>query len=133
MKKGFVLLFTFYFFFSSIGVVFGTHYCGNKISRSIWGITFSNEKNCKCTHKSVYKDKKKCCSHTTQWVKADTGKSKPEITLQITKTEISAAIIFLISYFDISSNNEILHTYQIDHSPPITGVPLFLKNCILLI
>ena len=132
MKKGAILLFTCYFFLTTIGIVFGTHYCGKKISNSVWGVSLSNLNKCKCTHKSEYSHKKKCCSHTTKWIKAKTDNSKVETAFQLNKIEFSAAIIYLIYSFDCNIKSTFI-TPKVADPPLITNTPLFLKNRILLI
>ncbi len=132
MKKSFLLLFTFYFFFTSTGVVFGTHMCGKKVSHTIWGINVS-ELGCKCTQNTDCKHKKKCCKDDVKWVKANTSSSKAEVAFQFNKVEFTADILFIVNWINKPFVKENLISYKTIHPPPLTSISLFLKNRILLI
>ena len=133
MKKCFLILFAFYFFIASAGVVVGTHYCGTRSSNTVWNIAVTKSNGCACKHKSATEHKNKCCKDTTNWLKANTDVSKTQANFQFTKTEITP-LVFSTSIFNFSGvykNNSL--AYTISHSPPLPDTPLFLKNRSLLI
>ncbi|HXU28188.1 MAG TPA: hypothetical protein VN698_13235 [Bacteroidia bacterium] len=133
MKKQLIILFAFYFFLTSIGVVFGTHYCGTRSSNTVWNISVTKSNGCDCKHKSDSKHKNKCCKDTTKWIKANTDISKVQANFQFTKTQI-APIGFSISifnFFGVYKTKNI--AYSVSHSPPLPDLPLFLKKRSLLI
>ncbi|MHB8261339.1 MAG: HYC_CC_PP family protein [Bacteroidia bacterium] len=133
MKKGFLILFSFYFFLTSVGVVFGTHYCGTKLSNTLWNISISGKNACACKHKSDSEHKNKCCKHTEKWMKAKTDESKIQSNFQLNKIAI-AFILCSSSYLNFSLAYKTKNTaYSENHSPPLEDTPLFLKNCSLLI
>lgn len=134
MKKGFLVLFTFYFFLSSTGVVFGTHYCGKKKSHTIWGLSIPDSNACKCSGKHPVKAKG-CCKNESKWIKADTDDSKTQTNnFQFNKEEKALFIDFYVtlSYINISNTKPVL-SYQVSHPPPLYELPLFLKVRSLLI
>ncbi len=134
MKRGLLILFTFYFFFVSTGIVWGTHYCGKKISHSIWGISILDSNACKCKHKKDTKLKKECCKHETKWIKADTDDSKIQIcSIHSKKSESNSflyPLVVLNNFFKLQTSTTV---YKVSHSPPIIGIPLFIQNCVFLI
>jgi hypothetical protein len=133
VKRGLVILFTFYFFLTSTGIVLGKHSCGNKISYTAWGIPVGEAKGCKCKHKeSPSEHKKNCCKSDTKWLKCASSDSKTQPSFEICKnTSIPLNSLFL-SLFYLPVNTA-YQAYKIDHSPPLPDIPLFLKNRILLI
>ena len=132
MKNKLTILFAFYFFLTSVGLVFGKHYCGNKVSNSIWGISISNVKACGCSHDGA-KHKKNCCKSESKWVKASTDVSKTQTSIQLTKLNFSNAL-FLHSFFNFNLGSVDTKSYfGVLHSPPPKKFPLFLLNRSLLI
>lgn len=134
MKKGFFLLFTFYFFFISTGIVFGTHYCGKKISHTIWGISILDSNGCKCKHKSN-SHTKGCCKQESKWIKANIDDSKIQISnFQLKNTEQSLFVDLSLTFSKLFFfNNKPLLSFQIDHPPPLYELPFFIQNRTLLI
>jgi len=132
MKSTLTILFTVYFFLTSVGMVFGKHYCGNKVSNSIWGISISKVKACGCSHDGA-KHKKNCCKSESKWVKASTDVSKTQASTQLNKISFSNAL-FLYSFFTFNVNSTDTKTYfGALHSPPPKTNPLFLLNRSLII
>ncbi len=133
MKKHLLIIFAFYFFLTSVGVVFGTHYCGKKSSNTVWNISVSQNGSCACKHKSDSEHKSKCCKHIAKWIKANTDASKTQVNLQFSKIKI-APILFDNSFFVFSFTYQTKNiAYSVSHSPPLEDIPLFLKNRSLLI
>lgn len=133
MKKGLIILFTFYFFLSSVGIVLGKHSCGNKTSYTAWGIPVTETKTCKCKHKeSVTEHKKNCCKSNTHWVKCTTSDSKIQLGQEVSKNNHAIINSYVIDLFYSVTKKE-YRAYDVFHSPPISGIPIFLKNRILLI
>lgn len=134
MKKGFFLLFTLYFFFISTGIVLGNHYCGKKVSHTIWGISVFDSNGCKCKHKSN-SHSKGCCKQESKWIKADIDDSKISISnFQIKNTELvtfnNLSLVFSKLFL---FNNKPILSFQIVHPPPLYKLPTFLQNRTLLI
>ena len=134
MKKGFFLLFTLYFFLTTTGVVFGTHYCGKKTSHTIWGMSIFDSNGCKCKHKSNGHSKG-CCKQESKWIKADIDDSKISVSnFQIKNTELIAfnnlSFVCLKLFF---FNSKPILSFQIDHPPPLYQLPSFLQNRTLII
>ncbi|MDQ3046869.1 MAG: hypothetical protein M3R27_04915 [Bacteroidota bacterium] len=134
MKKSLHLLFTFYFFIASAGIVFGTHYCGKKKSHTVWGVSFSDSNACKCSGKHPAKTKS-CCKNEAEWIKADIDDSKVHSSnIQFNKgahvIEINLSGVFSQLYF---SRTTPLLSYKVSHPPPIYEQPLFLRIRSLLI
>lgn len=133
MKKSFIILFTFYFFLSSVGIVLGKHSCGSKIAYTAWGIPVTETKGCKCRHKELpAAHKKSCCKSGTEWIKAAPSDSKIQAAMEVCENCIAPVNITIIRvlYLPVKTN---YIAYSPSHSPPIPGIPLFLKNRILLI
>lgn len=134
MKKSLLLLFTFYFFLASTGVVFGTHYCGKKKSHTVWGVSISESNACKCAGKHPAKSKG-CCKNESTWLKADTDDSKTQTSnFQFNKGEkiLFVNLFVTLSYLNIHNTKPVL-SYQVSHPPPIYELPLFLQVRSLLI
>lgn len=134
MKRGLLLLFTFYFFFISTGIVLGKHYCGKKVSHTLWGISIFNSNACKCKHKSN-SDAKKCCKQESKWIKADIDDSKIQLSnFQLKNTEPYSFGDLSLTFSKLSfSNRKLVLSFQIDHPPPLYELPFFLQNRTLLI
>jgi hypothetical protein len=132
MKNTLTIIFSFYFFLTSVGFVFGKHYCGNKVSSSIWGISISKVKACGCSHDGAG-HKKNCCKSESKWVKSSTDISKTQASIQITKLNFSNSF-FLYCIFSYNFNSTERETYfEVSHSPPPKSNPLFLLNRSLII
>ncbi len=134
MKKGFLILFTFYFLFISVGIVFGSHYCGKKVSHTVWGISISKSKSCKCKHAPNSIHKKGCCKHETKWIKCNTDDSKIQATnFQINKIEVTAFSKCIIHLHTFSTTVDSFVSLRISHPPPISSPPFYILNRTILI
>lgn len=132
MKRIFLILFSFYFFTVSVGLLLEKHYCGSKVSYSFLGIEFSKGHGCKCNHKEEPKHSMKCCKDTSQLIKAKTDDSKNQSRISI--NNFSALNFFNTSFVYVEfKETENKSLYRITHSPPIQNTSLFLRDCKLLI
>lgn len=134
MKKSILLLFTFYFFLSSTGVVFGTHYCGKKKSYTLWGVSIPDSDACKCAGMHPVKSKG-CCKNESKWIKANTDDSKTQTNnFQFNKGEkiLFVNLFVTLPYFNIPKPKPAI-SYQANRPPPIYELPLFLQVRSLLI
>jgi len=131
MKKSLLVRFTFYFLLISIGVVYGRHDCGKKVSHSLWGVTISQSKACSCVHTSELQQKK-CCKKNVKWIKTNSNASKTDFNFHFKKTEIVVPVFFVFIWNNIKPDNA-YRSFTISHSPPYGSTPLYLKNRILLI
>ena len=133
MKKMCNIIFTFYFFLTSVGVAFGSHYCGKKVSHSIWNISVSASKRCCCDHNQKSEYNGKCCKDVTKWVKAKSDLSIMQASFQLNGSEITP-IFKSYSVFTFSECYSKEHfVYSVSHSPPLSGISIYLKKRTLLI
>ena len=130
MKKHLTIIFTIYFFFSSVGIVYSIHSCGKRSSKFIWGVHVSTEKACKCKHDGKT-HKKGCCDTTTKWHKAknDLGKN---ISATFHLQNYLVPIDFCNFVFSIEKLNVDL-VIPASHSPPLLKTPFFIRFRALLI
>jgi hypothetical protein len=131
MKRSIILLFTFYFFLASTGVVFGTHQCGKKVSYTLWGIPLDAD-GCKCPPKAA--KKAGCCKHESEWLKADTDDTKTSNSdFQLKQSEKFIVAVFIYSFVPQIIDKQGSSDIQLDHSPPRCDLPIFLRNRSILI
>ena len=132
MKNTLLILFTFYFTLTSIGVLYSTHYCGTKVSNTVWGISISPKKACACKHDGK-KHKKSCCSSDSKWVKAQTDNSKVQASVKLNKLTFSQSLFIITIFNYIISPNMEEDCFKVSHSPPLPEEPLFLLHRSLII
>lgn len=123
MRKHLVVLFTVYFFISSTGLLYSKHFCGKRSSRSIWGINISDTKACQCKHDG--KDhKKKCCTTTSQWHKANFDAAK-HFHSSLNFQQFLAPTLFIQLDYIIDDDSHILVRPN-NHSPPVFKTAYFI-------
>lgn len=126
MKKFLTILFTFYFFFISVGVMYSKHYCGSRASTSVWGISISKERACICS-KNNFKHKKNCCKSDTKFFKAKTGNSKNQTSFQLLKLNFSTCLLVNHLFFSSNIASAELTGFQLIRPPPFQKNPLFIQ------
>jgi hypothetical protein len=132
MKNTLLILFTFYFTLTSVGVLYSTHHCGTKVSSTVWGVSISQERACACKHDGK-KHKKSCCKSDSKWVKAATDQSKLQASLQLNKLSFSQSLVISSIFNYIISPNKEEICFKVSHSPPLPEDPLFLLHRSLII
>ena len=132
MKAKLVILFVIYFFIASVGIVYGTHSCGNRDSNTIWGLSVSSEHACLCKHDSSSNHKSNCCKDSVKWVKSKTDASKHQFTLKLIKVELcNSHFLNLVKLSKLSFEEKAV--YKVSHSPPLGKTPFFIRFRTLLI
>jgi hypothetical protein len=125
-------IFAVYFFFTSVGLLFDTHTCGKKVNNSVWGISVSGSNACACKHENE-NHRKKCCSHDSKWLKADTGDSKLSVSQVLQKSFSALFISGGYHAFNISMPAPVEEPFSISHPPPLNSLPVYIRHRALLI
>jgi hypothetical protein len=132
MNKLFHIIFTLYFTVISSGVLFSKHICGDRVSRSVYGISIDSENNCCCSHDSA-EHNKGCCKSETTVIKAETQKFSVHSQFNIWKTfelNLLYTHTFVLAFKEFEELNYVV---TLVHPPPKPPTYLFIYNKSLLI
>lgn len=133
MKKFLTILFTLYFTTVSLGIPFSKHYCGNTVSKSIWGVKLGAGKSCGCNHKNT-NHKKKCCKSETTVLKTDTQKFQASSQYKLTiPFEFGLLFMHTFELINYSFRKADCSIYYDNHAPPEPSSPIFILHRKLLI
>ncbi len=133
MNAKLLIIFTVYFFLTSIGIVYTTHSCGKKISNTLWGINVSGYPKCLCNHDTDKHSKDDCCKDELLVIKAKTDSPTHHTLLQFSKPDVSLLIFRALSCrMELEGYNGVF-AFQINRPPPLPHHPLFLRYRALLI
>jgi hypothetical protein len=132
MKRGVIILFTFYFYLVSTGVVLGTHYCGKSVSHTLWGMSMDSQ-GCKCSPKAAKKTG--CCKQEHDWLKANTDDSRTiTFDFQLKKLELQLFATIAYSFVGHHAVEQKRTSLAVSHPPPPPcAIPLFIRNRSILI
>ncbi|MDO8998295.1 MAG: hypothetical protein Q7W45_00915 [Bacteroidota bacterium] len=126
------ILFTIYFTLVSSGVLYSKHYCGTRVSHSVYGISLGSGSKCGCSHESEAHNKG-CCKSETKILKAETQKVFSASQCKISKP-FELSLLFAHTFeFYLTENRSWNHVIDFVHPPPKPPNPLFILNRNLLI
>jgi len=133
MNKILTILFTIYFTTISSGVIFGKHYCGDSVSRDVWGVSIdSSDSKCCCSHDSI-EHSEDCCKSETIVLKSESDKFNPSAQFKLFKPfELELFFTYSLNFI-FNENRESNDVSIIIHPPPEPSSPLYILHKILLI
>lgn len=132
MKNKLTLLFTIYFFLTSVGILYSKHYCGSKVSGAIWGISISNKKACACSH-NTSKHKKSCCKSDVKILKAKTDTSKTQTSYQLQNLKLALTLFIIPTFLKSNCINTKTISCKLIRPPPLKENLLFIQYSSLII
>jgi hypothetical protein len=132
MKKVFLAILTLLYISASIGVTLHTHYCMDILAAR--GNSHCKSQKCdKCGSEKINKKDNLCCRNENKFVKNDKDQNIPESVFHLTPS----IAVALPPYFLELSFNQFASTSEVipinDALPPISGIAIYVRNCVFLI
>jgi len=128
MKKHIAILLAFFYLLFSTGLVVNTHFCGDKFS----GISFFQTSKSCCCGKEM--KKKNCCKAEISNLKiSDTHQSSQNLRISPLNYFFLSTPIFAYNSLLINKIEKKEVIIFADSSPPLNNLPIFLRDCVLLI
>jgi hypothetical protein len=132
MKKITVAILAFLYISTSVGATVNLHYCMGKLAD--WSVGYAESKQCdKCGMKKSLKKDNGCCKDENKFIKNNSDQKTAESAFQIFQ---SIAVALPVSFYEIPVADipSIIEANPTSHAPPlISGVAVYIRNCVFLI
>ncbi len=114
--------------------MYGEHTCGDRVSKTFWGVDVSADDKCTCNHETKKDHGKDCCKDDFSWIKAKTDETKVHPTFQFSKLDFSVTMLYsVVTSFILTIDDAPVTSFRVSHSPPLPGIAVFLRTRTLLI